>query len=499
MTPGTNSKALAAGLPRVLGLRDVVLLYAIAVVSLQWLSTAAQIGPSSLALWLLALAIFFVPSGLAVMELSSRYDGEGGLYVWIKHAFGDVHAFIAGWSYVVSNLVFYPTLLLFISGTASYIGAGAWPGLKDSYTFNVVLSLAVLWLSIVANIVGLERAKRVVNGCALVMGSVLVILVVAAIVSACRFGSATTFAGSLMPDVADPALVKSFATMTFALVGLELAPLMGGEIRNPQRVIPRAIVAAGALIIAFYLLGTWALLAALPKEKIEAITGIPEGIAAIADRIGFPALCPLAALLMTIASAGVLAAWVTGTVRLPYVVGVDHHLPRAFGRLHPRWRSPYVALIVSGAITTVLVLLALAGTTIGDAYQILVDMTVTLTFIPIAYMFAALPMLRAKRVGDRSGLLRVPGGWIGVALVSALGLASTLASIGFALSPPSAGQAGMFYLKVLGGCALFLGLGLALYFAGPRSSQAESRGSVEETLGDAANASSPLQMRSGGI
>jgi len=474
MNPDTNFEASVAGLPRVLGLRDVVLLYAIAVVSLQWLSTAAQIGPSSLVLWLLALVVFFVPSGLVVMELSSRYDGEGGLYVWIKQAFGDAHGFVAGWSYVVSNLVFFPTVLLFISGTASYIGAGAWPGLKDSYGFNAFVSLAALWLAIGANILGLERAKWVVNGCALVMGSVLVILVVASSVSASRFGSATAFAGGLLPDVADPALVKSFATMMFALVGLELAPLMGSEIRNPRRVIPRAMVAAGVLIIAFYLLGTWALLVALPKEKIEAITGIPEGIAVIADRIGIPALGPLAALLMTVASAGVLAAWVTGGVRLPYVVGVDHHLPRALGRLHPRWRSPYVALIVTGAITTVLILLALAGSTIGDAYQMFVDMTVAMTFIPLVYMFAALPMLRAKRVGDRPGLLRVPGGRIGVAIVSALGISSTLVSIGFALAPPSAGQAGMFYLKVLGGCVLFLGLGLALYFRGPRSLPADS-------------------------
>lgn len=468
--PTTKSEISVVGLPRVLGLRDVVLLYAIAVVSLQWLSTAAQIGPSSLVLWLLALVIFFVPSGLVVMELSSRYDGEGGLYVWIKQALGDVHGFVAGWSYVVSVLVFFPTLLLFISGTASYIAAGAWPGLKDSFGFNAFLSLTALWLAIGANILGLERAKRLVNVCALVMGGVLVILVIAASVSASRFGSATVFAGNLLPDVADTTIGKSFATMMFALVGLELAPLMGSEIRNPRRVIPRAIVVAGAMIIAFYLLGTWALLVALPKEKIEAITGIPEGIAVIADRIGMPFLGPLAALLMTIASAGVLTAWVTGSVRLPYVVGIDQHLPRALGRLHPRWRSPYVALIISGAITTLLVLLALAGTTIGDAYQILVDMTVPLAFIPSAYMFVALPILRAKRVGDRPGLLCVPGGRIGIALVSALGLASTLVSIGFALAPPGTGQAGMFYLKVLGGCGLFLGLGLALYFARQRSS-----------------------------
>lgn len=464
-----NSDRSVTDLPRVLGLRDVVFLYAIAIVSLQWLSTAAQIGPSSLVLWVLALAVFFVPSGLAVMELSSRYDGEGGLYVWVKRAFGDVHGFVAGWSYLVSNLVFFPTLLLFISGTASYVAAGAWPGLKDNTAFNVFVSLAAIWLVIGANIIGLRRAKWIANGCAVAMGAALVVLVVAAVVSACRFGSATAFTGRLLPDMTDPAVAKSFSTMMLALVGLELAPLMGSEIREPRRVIPRAIVACSALIVAFYLLGTSALLVALPKGAIETITGIPEGVMVIADRIGVAPLGPLTALLMTIASTGVLAAWVTGTARLPYVVGIDRHLPSALGRLHPRWRSPYVALIVIGAIATLLVLLALAGSTIGDAYQTLVDMTVTMTFIPLAYMFAALPMLRAKGVGDHPGLLRVPGGSIGVAIVSALGLSSTLVSIAFALVPPIGGQPGMFYSKVLGGCALFLGLGFALYFAEARS------------------------------
>lgn len=463
MTSTTDAALAAARLPRVLGLRDVVLLYAIAVVSLQWLSTAAQIGPASLLLWLLALLVFFVPSGLAVMELSSRYDGEGGLYIWVKHAFGDVHGFVAGWAYVVSNLVFFPTLLLFIAGIASHAGAAVWPGLGDSAVFNGAVSLVVLWLVIGVNLVGLKHAKRMTNICALVMGAVLAILVAAALVCALRFGSATEFAGHLLPDVADPALVKSFATMMFALVGLELAPLMGSEIREPRRVIPRAIVGAGGLIVAFYLLGTSALLVALPKERIETIAGIPEAVVVIAERLGVPFLGPLLALLMALASAGVLAAWIAGSVRLPYVVGIDRHLPAALGRLHPRWHSPHVALLTSGAITTALVLLALAGSTVGDAYQMLVDMTVALTFIPIAYMFIALPVLRARHGGERPGLLRVPGGRVGVAIVSGLGLSSTLVAIGCALVPPAGGNTLIFYAKVLGGCAVFLGLGLTLY------------------------------------
>ena len=468
MHPDPHS-ATTTELPRVLGLRDVALLYTIAIVSLQWLPTAAQAGPSSLALWIAALAVFFVPSGLAVMELASRYDGEGGLYVWIKQAFGDIHGFIAGWSYVVANLVFLPTVLLFLAGAASYVGAQTWPALKDSFAFNAGLSLAVLWLVVGVNILGLGRARWIANAGAVVMGIALSILAAGAIVYASRHGSATAFGDGWLPNAADPLVAKAFATMMLALTGLELAPLMGSEIRNPRRVIPRAIVAASAAIVVFYLLGTIALLVALPPEKINALTGIPEGVAIIAEHIGVPALGPLAALLMAIASAGVIAAWVAGGVRLPYVVGIDHHLPRMFSRLHPRWHSPYLALIVSGAVTSVLVLLALAGSTIGDAYQILVDMTVTLNFIPLAYMFAALPMLRAKGIGDRPELLRVPGGRIGIALVTGLGVSSTLLSIAFALSPPAGGVDGTFYAKELGGCALFLGAGLLLFLAGRRS------------------------------
>jgi len=452
-----------SGLPRVLGLRDVVLLYAIAIVGPQWLSTAAQAGAPSLALWVLALLAFFVPCGFAVMEMNSRYAGEGGLYVWVKQAFGDLHGFICGWSYVVSNLVFFPTLLLFMTASAAY-GIAA-PGLKDDFTFNAVLSILAIWFVVAANIFGLARAKWIPNAGALVMGVVLVVLTAAALVLARRFGSATGFAGALLPDLSDGALVKAFATMMFGLVGYELAPLMGAEIREPRRVIPLAIAMSGLMIVAFYVGGTWALLAALPREQIDALSGVPEAIGSIAGRLGAPTLGSVASALIAIASIGGLAAWVTGGVRMPYVVGVDRYLPAVLGRLHPRWHTPVVALVVVGVLTTILVLVALAGATVGEAYQALVDMTITLTFIPLVYLFAALPVLRAKRVGERDAVLRIPGGAAGIGLVTLLGVGSTLLSIVFALAPPPHGSVPMFYAKVISGCLLFLGIGLVFYYS----------------------------------
>jgi len=452
----------ASGLQRVLGLRDVVLLYAVAIIGPQWLSTAAQSGAPSLALWLLALVAFFVPCGFAVMEMNSRYAGEGGLYVWVKQAFGDFHGFVCGWSYVVSNFVFFPTLLLFLTAAAAY-GVAA-PGLKDDYSFNAVLSVAVIWFVILANILGLARAKWIPNAGAIVVVVVLLILAAAALALVWRFGSTTPFAGALVPDFSDGALVKSFATMMFGLVGYELAPLMGAEIRDPRRVIPRAILLSAVVIIAFYLVGTWALLAALPRAQIDALSGVPEALATIAGRLGAPALGTIASALIALASIGGLAAWVTGGVRMPYVVGVDRYLPPALGRLHPRLHTPVIALVVTGVITTMLVLAALAGSTIGEAYQALVDMTIILTFIPLVYLFAALPVLHAKRVGEQHQVLPVPGGAAGMAIVTALGVGSTLLSIVFALSPPEHGYVPMFYAKVIAGCILFLGIGFMFYY-----------------------------------
>jgi amino acid transporter len=150
---------------------------------------------------------------------------------------------------------------------------------------------------------------------------------------------------------------------------------------------------------------------------------------------------------------------------MPYVVGVDRYLPPALGRLHPRWHTPVVALVVTGIVTTLLVLAALAGATIGEAYQALVDMTIVLTFLPLVYLFAALPVLRAKRIGEREAVLRIPGGTAGIALVTVLGVGSTLLSIVFALMPPEHGSVPMFYVKVISGCIVFLGIGLAFYYA----------------------------------
>ncbi len=467
------SEGSAGGLRRTLGVLDLVFLYIAAILGIRWLSTAAQIGPASLMLWLLAVVIFFIPLGLTVMELSSRDSREGGVYLWVKAAFGEAHGFIAGWTYWVNNLFYFPGLLLFIAGAFLYLGGDKWIALEGSGWYNGAISLTLLWLVVGANVIGLNRGKWIPNVGAMATASVFVVLAIGGIWAFTLHGSATSFtAASMTPGFSSFATLTFFATMTFAFAGLELGPVMGDEIKDPGRSLPRAMLVSGVVIAAIYILGTGLLLVAVPEGEINVITGIPQALAAIGERIALPGIAIVGALLVVLSSIGGLGAWFTGVARIPYVIGIDRYLPQALGRTHPKWATPHVALITQGAVASILILAAVTESTIEEAYVMLLDMTIILYFMPFLYMFAALPVLRIKAAGKNAGVSLVPGGTAGLVLCSAFGFGATLLSVILAMIPPEGTtNPQLFVIKVGGGTLLFIAVGLVFYF--------RSRGSNE--------------------
>ena len=457
-------------LHRVLGLRDLVLLNIAAIVGLRWLSTAAQLGPSSLALWALGLVLFFIPLGMAVLELSSRIPGEGGLYLWAKAAFGDAHGFIAGWTYWISNLVFFPSMLLFGAGVFVHVAGDRWLSLAGHAGFNAAYCLAALWGAIALNIVGLERAKWLQNLGAIATWVAVALVLGAGAVAWHQFGPATSLSPrNVMPDFGSFATFTALATMALAYSGLELGPIMGGEIREPRKVLPRAILISAICITAIYMAGTAALLVALPKEQIDIIGGIPQALAAVGDRLGFPAFGPLTAGLIVLANLGGLGAFVSGTARLPFVVGVDRYLPAPLAALHPRFGTPWVALLVQGTLTSLILLAALSGATIREAFVVLLDMTIILSLLPLLYIFASLPVLRMRATAGHEGITLVPGGSIGCWIAAAVGFATTAFAIVVSAMPPAdSTDETLFLVKVIGGSALLVGVGLAAFVRGRR-------------------------------
>ncbi len=451
-------------LRRELGLVDVVLFNVAAILGLRWLSTAAASGPSSLVVWALAFLFFFVPQALTVIELSTRYPQEGGIYRWTQRAFGDFHGFVAGWCYWVSNLIYFPTLLIFAAGTAAFIGGEKTAWLGDQRWFMAAFAFGALWLALGLNLVGLRVGKWLQNFGA--VGNWVPGLVLLGAWAFIRFGSATEIRlGDLVP-VFSTDTAAFWATLCFAFAGLELAPLMAEEIRDPRRNLPRAILISGGLITFIYVLGTAALLVALPASDVNIISGVAQAVAAVSERLGQGWLIGVVALLVSLAAIGGVGAWFTGAARIPHVAGIDRYLPEAMGRIHPRWGTPHVSLLTQGVLASLFLVLGLVGAAVQETYQTMVTMTLIVYYVPFLYMFLALPVLRWRDRATLSepGTVLIPGGW-GVAwLVSGLGLVTTALSIWFSLIPSQVVENHLWFLiKVIGGCSLFVGSGAAIF------------------------------------
>ncbi len=227
-----------------------------------------------------------------------------------------------------------------------------------------------------------------------------------------------------------------WSQIAFAFVGLEVAPILGGEIFDTGRVIPRAAWISGIACAGFYMAGTAAMLALLAPEKISTLTGLAQAGQVAGARLGASWLSPCFALLITVSVVGQLTAFVAGNTRLPFALGLDHYLPAAFAKLHPRWHTPYVSILAQGILSSILLLLMQLGETLRSAYQILVDLTVVATFLPFVYIFAS-----GFKFGQR---------WAG----AAGGLITILAIILSAAPPPGVASVWIFELKVVGGTAL---------------------------------------------
>lgn len=451
-------------LRRVLTLRDLVLFNLVAIIGLRHLATSGKAGPSALVLWVLAAAFFFVPQGLAVAELSRRYPEEGGMYAWTKRALGDGHAFICGWSYWISNVLYYPSLLISTAVVGTYVfGQGEGP-LASSWYYVLPVTLGALWLAVAVNIVGLGTGRWLQNAGGVgtyIPGVVLIAL--AAIAAATGMAPANSWtAADFVPDLTNLGSLNLWASIAFAFGGLELSPSMGGEIERPERTLPRAVMISAPLIAFIYLLGTASVLWLVPAAELNLVSAFLQGIARGVGQIS-PALLwlvPVCALAYTIGNVGGVGAWLSAPARIAFVIGIDRYFPPAFGRLHPRWGTPYVAIIVQAALATVALLLSVLGrgSQVETVYLILLDTMILVYFVPFLYLFASFIVLR-RRDPDAGR------GRSGAAVVGGCGIAVTLFAMVIATIPPAGtGHPTLFFVKVLGGAALFVGAGGVLYW-----------------------------------
>ena len=464
-------------LRRAMGFWDVLLFNIATVLGPRWIAAAAHNGTSSISLWALAAVFFFVPTALVISELSTRFPSEGGLYVWSKEAFGDFHGFVAGWTYWIYTVFYFPGLLLAsVSMSAYVVGAGG-ADLARERSFLLAGSLLILLIAVGLNIVGLNIGKWLQNAGG--VGTYMPLLILCGVGGAVwlRNGSVTHFTWSNILPHWDWNTVNFWSQIAFAFTGLELVSAMSEEIRDPQRTLPRAILGSGIMIAAIYMVGTLAVLAMVPAAQVDPKSGVFQAITHGSGLLRVGMLGVIAALLVTAGNAGGVGSTVAGIARVPFVVGIDRYLPSAFGRIHPRWRTPHISILVQAGVSGAVLLASQINETMEGAYQGLIDVAVILYFIPFLYMYAAAIKLAGRE--DRrtsANTVLIPGGKLGVWIAGGLGFAVTLASIILSAIPPGeVTNKFVFELKIIGASLAAIALGLILYFRGARAKSSEEK------------------------
>ncbi|MBI4902488.1 MAG: APC family permease [Acidobacteria bacterium] len=431
-----------AGLKRSLGFWDLVLYNVVILINARWLAAAASAGSDASLLWLSGILFFFVPSAILITGMSVRYPREGGFYYWIQGQFGDWVAFWCGWLYALGILFYFPTTLIYALGSALTIASPSYKHLVDQPSFMLPALLLALWSVVIANLLGLDVAKWIYNagGAANVL---TVLLMLGAAVALYRLRDSAT---PLMPTFTMTSETLNLsAQLLYGLTGFELAGILAGEIRDPVRILRRSAYLASAFVCVFYVAGTLSLLVVVPANQIRPDIGLAHAAQTAGAQLAARWFAPLLAALVALGLAGNIGSLFGTAARLPYVFGIDRYFPASFGKTHPRWATPYVAILWGGVLSTLFVAAMFAGETMRAGFQLLMDMAILANAVPFLLLFAA---------GFKAGFR-----WSGL-----LGGVFSLGMLVFSCIPPAGVDSLLrFEAKLIGGLALLSAAAWLLY------------------------------------
>jgi glutamate:GABA antiporter len=416
-------------LKKELGLRDLVLTQIVFVVGGSWVGTAAKLGPSHLAYWLLALLLFYVPQAAVVIYLNKKMPLEGGLYQWAKFGFNKFAGFMVAWNLWLLAICVMAAIGLVVTTNLSYaIGErAAW--MPANRWLVSAISLALVIAMAAVSVRGLSLGKWVHNAGGIIMLVTYAALIVLPFISLAR--------GDLKQyqplAIAAPTMgllgINIFSKLAVgALAGFEYVAILAGESRAPARNIGRSVLVAAPVIALMFILGTSSVLVfSSDSSKIDLIGPVPQTLS-----IGFRSfgaagvIVSIAILLLAARAIAVMSIYFAGTSRLPMVAGWDDLLPAWFSRLHDRWRTPVNSIAFVGVVTVVFALASLIGVGPQEAFQ-LADNAAGV-FYGIAYLVMfAIPLVGLRAIRADAPL------WLRIAAIS--GFVVTLLFIVFSTFP----------------------------------------------------------------
>lgn len=420
---------------RILGIFTLAMINVAAICSIRNLPVMAEYGLSSLFLVVLAAIIFFIPSAMTSAELASGWPKAGGIFAWVKEAFGHRTGFLAIWLLWIENVIWYPTALSFIAATIAYIYD---PTLSNNTLFNIGIILVVFWAVTLANLGGM-RTSGWISTLGVIAGTLLpglIIILLGLNWYASDQPLQITFdLKSIVPDFTSINQLVFFTGIILALVGMEMSAVHVRDVQNPQRDYPRAVFLSGLIIIAFYIFGALAIAMVVPQKQISLTAGSLQAFSTIVERYGLKWLTPYMAGLILIGAVGALSTWTVGPSRGLLAAAQQGDLPPFFRRVN-RHGMPVALLITQASIVSVLSLLFIFMPSVSSAYWILSVLITQLYLVMYLLLFAAVIKLRYKRPKTFRPY-KIPGGKVGLWIVAGLGIISSIFTFVMSFFPPS--------------------------------------------------------------
>ena len=384
-----------------IGLWDLVFMDVSALFGIRWIakSTASSfgLGLGAIPSWVLFSFIFFVPCALICAELASTYPRDGGLFEWVKEAYGEKFGFLVSWLNWTSKIFWYTSFLTFLTINVSF--AINMPELSENKTFVLIMSLAVFWILSFISTKGMTFGKIFTNLGALGSTVPAVLLILMAFGAAIFFDrpSASVYTVETMTPVLNWDSLGAISSVMFAFAGSELTANFVTEMENPKRDFPRAIFIAAAVVAGIYMLGSVAITMIMPTDQITASQGILVSLAAISAWFGIGSwFIQLVALGITFSMVGAIILYIASPVKMLFGRVKNGIFPESMTRTNSR-NIPERAVYLQAILVTVIILAFQFIPSVDAIYNVLVTMTALTALFPYVLLFMSYIKLRKTR------------------------------------------------------------------------------------------------------
>ncbi len=429
------------------------------IMSLRGLPMMAEEGLSLLFYLGFSAIVFLIPTSLVSAELATGWPEGGGVYSWVKEAFGDHAGFTAIWLQWIQNIIWYPTILAFAAGALSYLFLD--PSLAANKWFNIGVILVVYWGATLINFRGVV-ASGLLSSLGVICGTIFPgILIIGLGVAWFFMGKPLAFMASTEKkffNFGDFNSISFLAGVVLLFAGMEVSAVHANEVKDPKKDYPKAIFLAVLIILIIFTFGSLAIAAVLPPDKISLTAGLMQGFKELLDLFSMGWLLPVMGLLLAFGSIGGVAAWIVGPSKGLFATAKAGDIPPLLQTKNKN-NVPTHILIIQGIIITILSLVFLLMPTVSTAFFLLTALTAMLYLIMYILLYAAAIRLRYTQP-DVKRTYKIPGGNFGIWLVAGLGILGAAFAIAVGFFPPKQLTIGnpLFYILFLvGAIIIFIG------------------------------------------